>query len=183
MPCKKSGLFGKLTEVPNREMWDYLGTSLQRHAGKIDLVIAGGDQCHTDGVPTLDIWRYLNHRVRREGEELLPDEESMLSWYRDIYRGYWGFLSMREVFYSLPTYLIWDDHEIGGLGLPLPRRRLAQDAPCPAGEGPDRRRRARACRAHALDGQEGVRGLRGQPHPPTEEGVLDYSFRRGSCAY
>ena len=85
MPYKTSGLFAKRTEVHNLEMWDYLGASLQRHADHVDLVIAGGDQCYTDGVPTLDIWRYLNRRMRREGDDLLPDEASMLSWYRDIY--------------------------------------------------------------------------------------------------
>ena len=44
--------------------------------------------------------------------DLLPDEEEMLSWYRDIYRGYWGFESVQRVFESFPTYMIWDDHEI-----------------------------------------------------------------------
>ena len=63
MPYRQSGLFGKRTEVRNLEMWDYLGTSLQRHAGEIDLVIAGGDQCYADGVQTLDIWRYLRSQA------------------------------------------------------------------------------------------------------------------------
>ena len=113
MAWKQSGLFGKRAEVRNLEMYDFLGNSLQRHGDSVDLVIAGGDQCNSDGVPTLDIWRYLNRRMRREGEDLLPDEESMLSWYRYIYCGYWGFPSVQEVFESCPTYMIWDDHEIG----------------------------------------------------------------------
>ncbi len=36
----------------------------------------------------------------------------MMSWYRDIYRGYWGHLPIRKVFRQFPTYMIWDDHEI-----------------------------------------------------------------------
>ena len=62
MPYKQSGLFRKGTEVHNLEMWDYPGASLRRHGDNVDLVIAGGDQCYTDGVPTLDIWRFLNRR-------------------------------------------------------------------------------------------------------------------------
>lgn len=70
-------------------------------------------ECYTDGVPTLDIWRYLNRRMRKEGGTLLPDEVSMPSWYRDIYCGHWGFPSVREVLDSFPTYMIRDDHELG----------------------------------------------------------------------
>ena len=189
MPYKQSGLFNKRTEVCNLEMWDYLGASLQRHASEIDLVIAGGDQCYADGVPTLNIWRYLNRRMRREGEELLPDEESMLSWYRDIYRGYWGFQSVQEVFDSFPTYMIWDDHEIGdGWGSHYFR---ADD------DGDGVRKLLPALQEKGLthdDGRElAARMFRmarmayeeyeHSHNPPTAEGVLDYSFRRGGCAY
>ncbi len=41
-----------------------------------------------------------------------PKLEHMLSWYRDIYRGYWGHLSVRRILHSFPNYMIWDDHEI-----------------------------------------------------------------------
>ena len=187
MPYEKSGLFGKRTEVRNLEMWDYLGASLRRHAGKIDLVIAGGDQCYADGVPTLDIWRFLNRRMRKEGEDLLPDEASMLSWYQDIYCGYWGFPSVQEVFDSFPTYMIWDDHEIGdGWGshhldengngvqrlLPaLEEKRLTQT------DGRELiERMFRAAKKAYQDYEH-------SHNPPTEEGVFDYSFRRGGCAY
>ena len=113
MPYHVSGLFRKRTDLANLDMWDFLGRSLRRHEDEVDLVIAGGDQCYTDGVPTLDIWKKLNGAMRREGEHLLPDEDSLRSWYRDIYRGYWGFEGVRRVFDSFPTYMMWDDHEIG----------------------------------------------------------------------
>ncbi len=113
MPYAVSGLFEKRTDVMNLNAWDFLDTTLRRHADEVDLVIAGGDQCYSDGVATLDIWQHLNRTMRKENGLLLPDEESMLSWYRDIYRGYWGFESVQRVFDSFPTYMIWDDHEIG----------------------------------------------------------------------
>lgn len=189
MPYKTSGLFQKRTEVRNLEMWDFLGASLRRHGAGIDLVIAGGDQCYTDGVRTLDIWRFLNRRMREEGGTLLPDEDSMLSWYRDIYRGYWGFPSVQEVFDSFPTYMIWDDHEIGdgwgsyyaredGAGdavrrmLPeLKKKGLDHDAGCRLVE-----RMFRAARRAYVEYEH-------SHNPPTEKGVFDYSFRRGGCAY
>ena len=187
MPYKKSGLFRKRTEVRNLEMWDYLGASLRRHAGQVDLVIAGGDQCYTDGVPTLDIWRFLNRRMRKEGEDLLPDEDSMLSWYRDIYCGYWGFPSVQEVFDSFPTYMIWDDHEIGdgwgshyldgngdGVRKMLP---ALQEKGLTLAEG--RELAERMFRAARRAYQE----YEHSHNPPTEEGAFDYAFRRGGCAY
>ena len=187
MPYKENGLFRKRTQVRNLEMWDYLGASLRRHAGQIDLVIAGGDQCYADGVPTLDIWRFLNRRMRKEGEDLLPDEDSMLSWYRDIYCGYWGFPSVQEVFDSFPTYMIWDDHEIGdGWG----SHRLGG-----SGDGvlkmlPDLEEKG-LTRAEGRQLVERMfRAARRayweyehSHNPPTEEGTFDYSFRRGGCAY
>ena len=187
MPYKKSGLFGNRTEVRNLEMWDYLGASLRRHGGQADLVIAGGDQCYTDGVPTLDIWRFLNRRMRKEGEDLLPDEASMLSWYRDIYCGYWGFPSVQEVFDSFPTYMIWDDHEIGdgwgshhfgengnGVRKMLP---ALEEKGLTLAEGRELAERMFRAAGRAYQDYEHSH------NPPTEQGVYDYSFRRGGCAY
>jgi alkaline phosphatase D len=37
----------------------------------------------------------------------------MVSWYRDIYRGYWGFEAIQKIFSDFPVYMIWDDHELG----------------------------------------------------------------------
>lgn len=189
MPYRQSGLFGKRTEVRNLEMWDFLGASLRRHRGEIDLVVAGGDQCYTDGVPTLDIWRYLNRRMRKEGETLLPDEASMLSWYRDVYCGYWGFPSVQEVFDGFPTYMIWDDHELGdGWGSYYVREDGAGDVvdrmlPALEEKGLTRsegrefaERMFRAARRAYVEYEH-------SHNPRTEEGVFDYSFRRGGCAY
>lgn len=111
MPYKTT-LFGR-TKVVNEEMWDYFHEMLQRHDQKaLRFVLAGGDQVYSDGVETLSIWNFLKKVMRREGNRLLPEVDEMVTWYRDIYRGYWGFPALREVFSSFPTYMIWDDHEI-----------------------------------------------------------------------
>lgn len=111
MPYKTT-LFGR-TRVVNEEMWDYFREMLSRHNQQaLRFVLAGGDQVYSDGVETLSIWNFLKKVMRREGDRLLPEMDEMITWYRDIYRGYWGFPALREVFSSFPTYMIWDDHEI-----------------------------------------------------------------------
>ena len=115
MPFKVNKRF-KHTEVLNMDVWEYLYATLARHRDtrkNLDFVIAGGDQVYTDGVSTLNIWQHLNRVMRKEKGKLLPDVETMVSWYRDIYRGYWGFDVVRRVFSAFPTYMIWDDHELG----------------------------------------------------------------------
>ncbi|MEZ5541758.1 MAG: alkaline phosphatase D family protein [Pseudomonadota bacterium] len=111
MPYKVS-LFGR-TSVVNEHMWDCLNEVLERHyAQDLRFVIAGGDQVYADGVKTLDIWKLLNARMAKSGGELSPSYDEMVSWYRDIYHGYWGFPGVRKAFAGYPTYMIWDDHEI-----------------------------------------------------------------------
>ena len=189
MPYKVSGLFRKRTELANLDMWDFLGATLRRHQDEVDLVIAGGDQCYTDGVPTLDIWKKLNRAMRREGDLLLPDEEAMRSWYRDIYRGYWGFEGVRRVFDSFPTCMMWDDHEIGdGWG----SHYLADGGPDDglARVFPDLEERGLT----RDDGRElAARMFRAASrvyleyqhchNPETEPGIWDYPVRRGGAAF
>jgi len=120
MPYKTT-LFKGRTKAVNEEMWDYMNGTLSRHKNmgtekNLGFIIAGGDQVYADGVDTLNIWKLLNKVMRRDapGEDgLHPGHDTMVSWYRDIYRGYWGFAGLREVYSSFPTYMIWDDHEIG----------------------------------------------------------------------
>ena len=110
-PFKGSSLFSKKVETENMEMWNYLSDKIS--GGNIDFLMAGGDQCYVDGIDELNIWTFLNKVMRVEGDEIFPKYDTILSWYRDIYRGYWGFDSIKHIFSSVPTYMIWDDHELG----------------------------------------------------------------------
>lgn len=111
MPYKHS-IFGG-THVVNIEMWNVLNDVMKRHyANDFRFIIGGGDQVYVDGVKTLDIWKYLNKVMKKQDGTLHPSTDEMVTWYRDIYRGYWGFPELREAFSSYPTYMIWDDHEI-----------------------------------------------------------------------
>ena len=111
MPYKDT-LFGN-TDIVNIEMWDYFNAVLDRTAQEdLRFVIGGGDQVYVDGVESLNIWKFLKKVARKENGVLLPTVDSMKTWYRDIYRGYWGFESLQKVFSSYPTYMILDDHEM-----------------------------------------------------------------------
>ena len=189
MPYAVNGLFERRTEAANLDMWDFLGATLERHRDDVDAVIAGGDQCYTDGVPTLDIWKHLNRVMRKEEGLLLPDVEAMRSWYRDVYRGYWGFEGVQRVFERFPTYMIWDDHEIGdGWG----SHYLGGE-----GGGEGLRRLLPGLEDRGLAAEDGLELLQRMfraawdtyveyqhsHNPPTADGVLDYAFRRGGCAF
>lgn len=113
MPYKTS-FFGT-TGLKNEEMWGFFLDALKRHYQRdFRFVICGGDQVYADGVKTLSIWKYLNKKLLKDQNtgRLRPVKEDMLSWYRDIYRGYWGFNALRNVFSNFPTYMMWDDHEL-----------------------------------------------------------------------
>jgi alkaline phosphatase D len=101
------------TRLENDAMWEGFNRALgQRGQSQLRFIIGGGDQVYADGVETLDIWKYLNSNMSKSGNTIRPGQDEIVSWYRDIYRGYWGFRSMQQAFARFPTYMIWDDHEI-----------------------------------------------------------------------
>lgn len=93
------------------EMWRGLHQALA--ASDAAFVIGCGDQVYVDGVPTANIWEWLQ-KVKDDPalKDLKFRAECMDSWYRDIYRGFWGHQDMRRVLARFPTYMTWDDHEI-----------------------------------------------------------------------
>lgn len=97
--------------VRNMEMWESFHELLEDTNARF--VIGCGDQVYADGTKRLDIWRWLK-KNKDEMSELSNEQQIkvMTSWYRDIYRGYWGDLNLRKVYRNFPNYMIWDDHEI-----------------------------------------------------------------------
>lgn len=86
-------------------MWESFYQELLKADARF--VIGAGDQVYVDGNDDLNIWNWLR-KVKQEK----PTLDEMISWYRDIYRGFWGGLPVRRVFQSFPNYMMWDDHEI-----------------------------------------------------------------------
>lgn len=104
MPYTDSG------DLVNAQMWENFTRELELFDG--DFVIGGGDQVYTDGNSRVSIWKWLK---KVKAEMPVDDKECvaiMRSWYRDIYRGYWGMPTVRRLYERFPNYMIWDDHEI-----------------------------------------------------------------------
>ncbi|HFD79506.1 MAG TPA: alkaline phosphatase family protein [Gammaproteobacteria bacterium] len=188
MPYKHS-IFGG-TNVVNMAMWSCFNDVMRRHyAEDLRFVIGGGDQVYVDGVKTLDIWRYLNKVMARTDGELRPSRDEMVSWFRDIYRGYWGFPALREAFSSYPTYMIWDDHELkDGWGSDRFRRRGRDDLdrkifPARRKKGLSRSDCRELLRRMESAGKQVYREYQHAHNPPTPEGRYDYSFLHASSAF
>ena len=87
-------------------------------------VIGGGDQAYVDtngNSGFLDIWTWLKDNKAALLEKYALgggkyDEAGielyLLNIYRWYYRVYWNVPALREVYESIPQYMIWDDHEI-----------------------------------------------------------------------
>lgn len=95
----------KGSNLGSMQMWESFYKELSEANAKF--VIAGGDQVYVDGHKDLNIWKWLQ-KVKHHHPSL-PD---MVSWYRDIYRGYWGIENVQKLFNHFPTYMMWDDHDL-----------------------------------------------------------------------
>lgn len=98
---------GKRIMVERMDSWFALANTLRRHRrpekeNRLAFVIAGGDQAYSDGRPGISIWNYLYKVARKEDGKLLPTEATMLTWFRDMYRGYWGVSRCARSFRKLP---------------------------------------------------------------------------------
>jgi phosphodiesterase/alkaline phosphatase D-like protein len=95
------------------------GQRLERHAGagiyrRLQALLAErgaafamllGDQVYSDAVSRISV------REALAADEDLSDAD-LLETYRHLYRGFFNERGFRELAESLPTYLIWDDHDI-----------------------------------------------------------------------
>jgi alkaline phosphatase D len=171
--------------VIQMHMWHHLRQQLEDH--RAAFVIGLGDQVYADGADELDIWHMLKKYKddKHFPEEAAAQKELMRSWYRDIYRGYWGHNDLLRVFQRFPTYLTWDDHEImDGWGSHsaeeldrLLRRFWVWDND------------AETARQRALIGRmfevaaEVYDEYQHSHNPPTPPGVRDYHFQQGPCGF
>jgi alkaline phosphatase D len=167
--------------LANIDMWTRFGQELED--ARADFLIGAGDQVYTDGNRYISIWRWLRN-VKNELAALPQAErvEVMKSWYRDIYRGYWGHLELRKVLRSFPTYMIWDDHEImDGWGSHT-QAELSQLLDT-LWEFEDTGRNLEL--AHDMRQAAGIvyHEYQHSHNPATPEGQYDYGYLWGACAY
>jgi alkaline phosphatase D len=63
-----------------------------------------GDQIYSDGIPNLN--------VRNRAESGSLDPAHLTEYYRQLYRGYFNEAGFRSILELVPSYMIWDDHDI-----------------------------------------------------------------------
>jgi hypothetical protein len=82
------------------DMWRRLRAQID--AGRVDLLIHGGDQIYAD-----DIWRW------HEKHDSRPSLSALTAEYREEYVRLWGDNpDIRGVLASCPSVMMWDDHDI-----------------------------------------------------------------------
>lgn len=188
------GRLSKDTEVANMDMWHLMASAInaKKAESRPDFLIAGGDQCYTDGVKTLNIWTHLQKVMRKDKDgNLLPNAETMKSWYRDIYRGYWSFAPVRRLFSSVPTYMIWDDHELAdGWGSHYfdgnadgRDDEMHEILPDLEERGLSRKDGMELLRRMGEAGKAVYDEYEHSHNPPTPAGQYDYAFNHKGCAF
>lgn len=161
--------------VRNLGMWDALHQELTDSGARFSLGM--GDQVYVDGADHIDIWRWL-----KKIKKYQPSDEDMVSWYRDIYRGYWGMPQVRRVLRDFPTYMIWDDHEIKDGWGSYTQKELSNELDR-FFEWEDPKVNLALAR-RMFEAAKLVYGEYEHSHnPKTPAGQFDYDFRCGPCAF
>ncbi len=181
--------FKKKPKTVNLDMLQLLAERWENGTYDIDFVIAAGDQAYSDGLDSLDIWKHLNRKLRTGN--VIPSYERMCDWYREIYRGYWGFEQLQRVFDTFPTYMIWDDHEIynGWGSYYLRGQKGEKTARSILPNLWEWRRRIPVdggrCLVHRmfLSAKQAYFEYQHSHNPPTNEGIYDYGFCRSGSAF
>ncbi len=89
------------SENEGYRVWSALPQILEENKGSdycVRFALLGGDQVYADK------WRT---KIEKAGS---PEEREKI--YLEVYRHYWSNISYRKILCRLPSYLMWDDHEI-----------------------------------------------------------------------
>lgn len=184
----------KQPKVHNMGLWETARLAFENeHDGtKVDFVIAGGDQAYSDGCDAVNIWDYLEKIIRKRNlsnqPKPLPTKDDMISWFRDMYQGYWGFPSVRAIFGRFPTYMIWDDHEIrdgwGSHKIGTPEDNEIDEVLFADWEEHLTYDEAKKVLSDMFDAAKQAYFEYEHSHNPrTDEDVFDYSFRHQNCLF
>ena len=174
MPYTKNG------NVINMQLWKSFKVELEKRAA--NFVLGGGDQVYTDGQEDVSIWKWL-----RKVKKHLPTSEKeririMLSWYRDIYRGYWGFPELLAVYRRFPQYMIWDDHEIMDGWGSYKNKELSNKLDT-MWEWENVGKNLKLARQMFKAATKVYEEYQHSHNPPTDPGVFDYQFDKGDSAF
>jgi hypothetical protein len=95
-------------------LWDNM---LREHdENPFNLLLMGGDQLYADEiwsrVPTLNEWGELPRKTRIKRKASKVMKEQIERFYDELYIKRWSNKSMSLIFASIPSVMMWDDHDI-----------------------------------------------------------------------
>ena len=94
-------------------LWRQMGT--QHTAQPFHLLLMGGDQVYADAVfdlPALGDWSHLPRAQKVAMSWTAARQQAAEKFYQKLYLTRWSQLEMAAVFASIPTLMMWDDHDI-----------------------------------------------------------------------
>ena len=95
-------------------LWERMVGEHEKEA--FSLLLMGGDQLYADEiwsrVPTLNEWGELPRKakIKRKASKLMKGQ--IERFYDDLYKKRWSNKSMSLIFASIPSVMMWDDHDI-----------------------------------------------------------------------
>lgn len=104
-----------LGDTPEFHMWDRMLREHKKH--HFHLVLQGGDQVYAD--PVFQIEDFVHKQIGRAGDmkciELAMEEvlkKKVMDFYMDLYVKSWRGPHISEALASIPSVMMWDDHDI-----------------------------------------------------------------------
>lgn len=94
-------------------LWRQIG--VQHLAQPFQLLLMGGDQVYADGVfdlPQLNDWTHLTRAQKLKMPWNATRQQAVERFYQRLYLTRWSQPEMAAVFATVPTLMMWDDHDI-----------------------------------------------------------------------
>jgi len=95
-------------------LWEKMKASHSKEP--FSLLLMGGDQLYADemwgSVPTLKSWGKKSRKKRVQSAFSQTMQQQVERFYDDLYRQRWSDINMAEMYASIPSVMMWDDHDI-----------------------------------------------------------------------
>jgi len=95
------------------DLWRQIGA--QHVAQVFHVLLMGGDQVYADAVfdlPALSDWSHLSRAQKVKMSWTATRQAAVEKYYRKLYLTRWSQPEMAAVFSTIPTLMMWDDHDI-----------------------------------------------------------------------